>query len=1230
MPTTSTSVSDALATLATWQIVALATLVVLILAGLVWLVVRWRRKRAVLAAPQPRGPSLAKRLKGVWQPFYDHIPRRARHFPTVVVVGEAGVGKSHAIDVQVDWRGQANQFVSNVTQPGLLQLYLGPDVVVHELSAPLLRDVSRGAKRALEQLWDNMGPSATVVIVLDARTLASTPQAALRELAQLVRGKIGLFPRRAQTHLEFRIFLAHLDQIDGYDEFAACLGVHHRPLDLELLGPDYTDAHRLVAAYDGHLAYALTKRDGDAFDRLVRFYGLLPDLLTPLRTLLAALEGKHEPYGARYAIGGLYLGSLVSCSQVGNPFAIEQAQIASSIDRHNRRGLRGGLLTAAAGLALAGIAFLLHATRIAGAEAAYDRLCRELVVTPAGEACQLSETDMDIVEEDMSETAEDVTRAVGRMRRSENLWLSRVFVKRKKHLEQEYERLIRTKFIYGKIPQADRVELLYLLGLLYASKDNELGTLILKEHNIQLWSKELGLSRWVIENYILTSDEDFSGIAEHLSVRPENAFCELPTQTCKNGREWSSYLRKLSAALKEPFVEADVLNDLRAHPVLRSEQEYAVLKKVHQTLSGPSIAPFLPRFYGEMEIDALDHWSRGDYVTLQRLSARLHQYIPDGIEPTTGWGLAELTAAFIPPPPTPDETLELALGDHELKISVPKIAELAHRSRAHALIENVFAELNARGASFEACSGGSDFFRADFKPASMGVIRNHAGAVRDPIEGRHTRASFERIVAPVLSFAGTQLRPQLEDVGDAQSDLDRHLARDDARALEARIACAARKYATEYSEELFAYYRSFELNPTSSMTLPFVLKTFTEPSSWFTEFLRNVADQAAPSWPEDEDPYFDPMRSALADFAPLVELLAEDSGKVPGLDPYRALVAQLQAALSGDGTRVVPDAPNLRERLTPMGALMLDVLRDKATDHDAQVRLWLLDSGLDTHWHAPFLAAIQEAQALGVQELQSKIRAAWTDEVRPLVRPLLRKYPFDPSADVDASIDELEATARRQGKEPGAFWSTFERLIGPVTVRRNGELALEPRVSAPPGMLTLTRDLERLSQTLWDHEGTRIPLKIILQPHALPKEPHDQRTPAMAYVRGGGSTLYAFNQRPEPHILALRWWNQDTSVVSLELRAAIGGDPRSYALEQDGPFSFYRLLDAAKNPKAAERRTTLSETAIRAATRCYPGEPSGTKNITIGWRIPVGTVTRTVTMMLVSDPWAPFAVRDCG
>ncbi|MEM9458692.1 MAG: hypothetical protein AAGF11_31235 [Myxococcota bacterium] len=1184
-----------------WTTVAIVAIVLVLVVAAIVLVVRWRRKRAASATTSTSGPSVSTRLSSIWRPFYQRIPRRARHYPTFVVMGEAGAGKSHLIDSRVDWRGQANQFNHSAYHGAVLQLYLGPEVIVHELSAPLLRNVSGSAKRALTRMWRHMGPSATVVVVLDARTLATTPPADLRALAQLVRGKIGLFPGRVHETLEIRVTLTHLDQVEGYEEFASVVGTHIAGLDVDRLGPDYADADALVAAYDAHLAYALTTRDGGDFSRLVSFYDGLAGLLGTLTPLLLALRGEDR-FATQYTPGDLYLGSIVPHSYVGDPFTANPELVVASIERYNQRSIRGALVAGLATLAVILGLTVWHYMRIVASEEAVEQFRRS---EDGKRAASIHEQHM----------AEDAAEALDRMSDSEVLWLRWFAVERKERVEREYERTIRTFHLEPWLEVNNRITLLYVVSLIYATNrpDDELGLLILE--NSQMWAEQLELSDEIVEGYVRASHDRTT------------VDVTLPDEIGTTGQEWTQYLRRLHDAFERETIAEDALAQLRQTPVVLSAKEYEVLEEVrqllivHETL-GAQLRPLLA--------DGVDsQWAVNNEARLRSLAATLAVLLD--VEDahtrkarTEYWGLGQLKDELeyieqLRQEQQPGTTYEFDTIEHGFDTG--QAATVMARTRARFFIRDTLGAISQRIAM------GRAFFEARKNFPDAGVVQGYGGRASEPLSGFYTKLVFDGHVEPVLSYAANEL-PQ------------RELTRDDRSRLESVIREAAEAYASAYRNALITYYQGFEFRPGSAVALPYALKPLTQPSSWFTDFLTTVSKNATMTLPNDE--YHAPMARALEVFEPLNALLAEDKGAIPGLEPYAAIVAGLIPLLEEGGDTGAEATPEdgLRPRLSALGLLTLDTLTGTEVDRREQVSQWLEGAGVDYSWHEPFDRPVGLIYRYGSQNVEDEVEQAWEDEVRPVARPLLAQYPFDGSATEDAAIADIEAVMRQQGKEPGQFWERFDQLIAPATTQNGERYVMLGEVYAPLGMLELVHDVQDLSTALWDDDGARIPLMLEITPQTLPRKAYDGRVASMAYLRSGGSAVYGFNQRPEPQTLALRWWEQGTSIVSLKMTVVGATDSsREYTLEEGGTtFSFYHLLDRARRCEGTRcsKETTgglsLTRWAVARGQGCRRWAGRGTTELPVSWRVPLdakGTVAREVRFVLDSDPWAPFVVRDC-
>lgn len=1182
-----------------WTTVLVIVLVLVLLAALVigaiWLVRRWRRRRAL--APQLTGASIAEQLPAAWTRFYRDLPPRARHLPTVIVMGDAGAGKTHQISARVDWRGQANQFFPSSVDSPHLQLYLGPDVVVHEVSAPLLRDVGPATRRALARLWRHLGPSATIVVVVDARALAATPPEQLRELAQLVRGKIGAMPARCREGAVVRVCLSHMDQVDGYDELVAVIGAHHGPIDVTALCEPLADsaatlgaARSVMGAYDPNLAYGLTHRTGEELARLVGFYGAFPALLARLAPLLRGLAG-DDPAAPHYRPVSLYLGALLPDSRVGDPFTVNDGQVASSIARQRQRHRRGSLAVAAAGAILVGALMWWHAGRVTAAEAAVDNYAD---LRRAGRGAS------DLL---VSRTAAEVAR----MRRAQWLWLKRSFTRRKLELEEGFAQELREQYLLPllRVSRENRSTILYVVALLYASEDNGLRALIRGE--VALWASKLKLSPAVVSAYLDVSETQYA-VAE-------------PFKIDYYGSQWQSYVFDRVRPLYEqaqarPLTQAQ-LDDLNTDaPQLYDQREYDVRRRMTALISAqlalathPPITELLESPLGASE------WVESNSSALRGIQAAVsHNHLertppPPSAPPPLPTTLGELGAdleRILAAPRSGKEVYQVtwdrsAGQPEELKFDVVAW----NRKLAEASAAQTIADVRQRDIDQPEQPVG--FFPPD--TTLRGVGGGGAQGLTSELPGMYTAAAFGRQVAPALDFI-TSRAPKL-GLAEAQETALAELYREQIE-----------DYAARYARELRTYYRSFRFDPSGEQGLPFALTAMIQPGSWFERFLSTVSVNATPKL--GDGLYYATMADSLSDFRALAELTAPAKGTIPGIAPYQKMIADLAAALTpaaaGGGATAGGDdaaAPaTLASTLSRAGALALGKVTGAEQDRLAQVSGWLTGANIDRDLQAPFLLPVESAYALGFADLDRAIARAWTVELSPLVSPLLQRFPFRAGAQSDVAIADLEAVLRGQGKQIGSFWSAFQRWLGPVTVQRGGRYEwIGGGVTGPAGALATVNDLARLSRALWDADGNPTPIAIKVTPQPLDATPSGGRVPTLAYLRSGAGAIYAFNQRPGSRVFSLQWWDQGASALILELRRpGSAADAATYSVDEaDSPWSFYRLLCRAHLPRGKGAQDPVSA--------CGWGRGPHIWDVTLEER-----AIRPVTLTMDADPWALFRI----
>ncbi len=1210
-------------------VLAIILVIVVVVALVTWAIVafvRWRRRKAAESdAVTPTGPSLARQVESIWQPFYRNLPRHARQYPTVIVMGDAGVGKSTLIDAHVDWRGQAREFYPSATKGTALQLYLGPGIIAHEISAALLRELGRDVKRALSKMWRRLGSSVAVVVVVDASTLSGTPEADLRALAQLVRGKLRLLPKRVRRQAEVRVCLSHMDQVDGYGDFAQVVGQRAEGFSLTGLGSDYSQTGQLLDDYQSYLSYALTRRPASAFAQVVSFFAAMPALTSYLAPLLRTLAGA-DPFAARYRVEQLYGTSLLPDSTVGEPFAVDYDQVAVDLARQQRRHRRISMaLTAALLTAVTG----LHIWRMQRVQAA------EEAVTAFATAAETSRSWMGAQGQAYSSVILAAERraasALGNLRASEILWLGRVADERQNDAEADFVAEIRAVYLLPLISaEVDRNRLVYELSLLYAAKGDALGTLVLRE--LDRFAERVRVPTDVMRDYIEYSEvpyqEPVTLPAAALSDSGLSGTGVSGTETGADAR-WRSYLDALEDVFAQAKLTATELDAIqKATPTLANAQEYQVLGEALELLAADADRRV---WLADLLALGLDSpWVRANYDTLVGLTgwvtgARLT--VPN----TDGWLLAQLLdyleTAAQPATASGTSTSGTGAGASEYTLVTDgrryRFARatwdaLMQRSRAGATVETVLARLQARDQS--------PFFR---RGVYLPAISPSAAASQGPtvaIDGQYTSQAFADYVYPVLARMP-------EAIANAP------LTESDANTLANYVRARSEIYARRYRQALEAYYLSFRFDAGSADTVTYHLRPLTATASWFGEFLHNVSVTAAPTLGDNE--YFMPMERNLQSFAPLAALLVEDAGTFVNLAPFTQAIATIQAALDNgangaNGAGDAGAADDMSLQLAPVGTLALDTLQGTQDDQLPVVRAWLAGANIPGAWQEPFVSPIEQVYQLGYRDIERAVVRAWDREVLPLASDLLARFPFRRRATAEVSVTEMEEVLRLQGKTPGTFWQAFMQLIEPVLILgRDGRYQMRSPLRPPRGMLRTVNDLLILSERLWDGDGNRLPLSYRVTPQPLSLEPIGGRLVTLAYLKVGTAKAYAFNQQPSPRTLSIDWWAQDSATVGVQLTDPdTGANAYSSSDVNDATWSLFRLLARARRTNEGLTKwqvpVILPSDAAAASASGDSGGDSDDGDSGDSYDVSSGDsddeATAEVAFAFEGNPWALFRI----
>ncbi len=1179
----------------------------------------WYKKRklgpssAASTQAQPPVSGAKNELAHLWKTFLAKLPEAAKNYPVYVVLGDAGAGKSTLVDNHVDWKGQAAQFLPSEVKNPKVQFYVGDDILVQEVSAPVLRDTSDETKEALTELWNLLGAQRpTVVLAVNPNALLDASPDAAKELGKLVRGKINLLSGlRNNATIQTRLCLTHADTMAGYKELASVLRARGKTDPLNI-GEDTSGAGlaRCLDPWENELTYSLTSQPVDEFKAVVRFFGTSRRMFDALSPFVRAVS-EPDDLSTAPNLNKLYFTAFSSTDNLGEPFAIDRNQIEADVQRAESN-LRTYCLAALVlvGVVTAGL-YTYQGYELRQARSAVDKF----VKAAQGNPTTVSAADLDAAERAAGERLKILARV-------EKLPLFKYsFATDKKQIRSAFTDTVRTAYLLPLMNRRlDASRLAYAMGLLYAADGNDLGDLV--EKDPALWALMLGIPDSVPTDYVGASPEAYPDV-----VAAEPATNSKVPAAATDLKVWYTYLTRLSGAFRSEDIAATELKSLQddAGPlvaVLRQAQNFSTTKAAIDILSRDKRLNTAALF-GSLGTDTTTPtWVAENQETLSSvltliLTSRLPSVQVEGLSLQQMLGLLEPAPAPAMPPaasasgststsgsasasasaapagsalasaspvasasasastpsttPKASPTYTLVLSDTTFVFGTSTWADVLLRSRTAAIVVS-FIDVNRKAGRYPFFAGNPATY------LSVGAAAVPGKGPSRSIAGIFTKTAFDAEVKPVLltfdqtvsaTALGTSRRRTLTDYVTAESS----------------------RYANAYSSELKSYFASYEWSAPTPEALAFDMGQLSVPGTWFSSFLSTIATNSTLDVTVG-NPYLQPLATNLAAFKPLVTANAQ-------LDKYAAILGKM---LPPAAAPPPPGQPaSLADKLSPTGMAALSMIKKEPTSAFLQLQPWLDSVGLDNTWSGPFLKPVYSAYNFGVSNINQVVSDAWRKEVYADVQPLLVQFPFDPKATAEATATDMD---ERIGTK-GSFWSDFERLIAPVCLVSNGRyVPLSSALRFPTGMLDTVNTLLLTKATLWDKGGKPQPLALSIRAMPFPAPRSGEPAVTLAQLQTGELSVYGFNQTPVFQPLSLVWSKQGTSAVLVQVSAP--NTSGTTVQTQSTPpatsaWSFYRLLLQADPP------TQLVWT----------------------WHLPVdntGTKTSPVSFSMASDPWAIFVV----
>lgn len=1220
-------------------LVALALAVPLAVAGVLWLKARAAQRKQQRAAQPPPAPAPAPapartdRLLRVWKEFLQQLPPLIRRsifqFQPFLVLGKAGSGKSQLIDTCTDWKQQEQQMVGASLDRPDLRICLGSRLLLLELPAALLEDTSRSGRETLLRLWKPLfrRRPPVVVVTLDAAALATTPVDEMGKQANRVRGKLNLLMEVCGKPPELRLVLTRLDQVKGYEAFARFMARQHLPATLSLSQEDWkSEAHlesalrRHVEGFEHLLPRALTRAPATDYLQMVAFLEKLPPYLLHVAHYLAVL-GAHTPPLLPPRPERLYLAALHEGAEGGgaNPFlqAASDARSTRVPDPRWRHRL------AAVACVSLGALYLLT-----------GYLHERTLWLPARAAALAYKVGPESFDENTNDgepaLRQSIIRFLERRKYAPMRYLPRFFSSQDEALEQRLSEGLRQRYILPKLQQVmnstaeqqPHRRSLYLLAVLYATRDNALGIRIQQQK--RHWAEATALDDEFLSTYVQNTTRPYEGQPPLASLH-----ALVVKDPADNARTWQAFIQKLNTVITQnapltPEQLAPLKNEagqlLKALEVIQRFSETPDLLDKLKATTGHDLS----REYAHADaaLKAPDLFKNSS--DMKRLLQLVREGAQDG---TTSEArlLSELNARL---EALLDDSPQEAQGNTSLVVQVPgekdpftfeprRWKSLIRQSSAHELVQRFLSLSGQRDSIF--FSGDEALTDLEMRPGDNGYVLFTGKAI---IQGPYTREAFTKRVVDVLA---------------KYAALDGKLSsQEDRIAMKHLLDGEVFRYAQKYQAQVDNYYGAFKVQARSKEELQLLLRQMLEPGSPFNELLRLVRDNTLMEVPASPlGLMLAPMQVVRDRYAPLHNLLADDQKL---LAPYRSMLEQIRQSLTvatappeaaatpdaADETAPAPDTKTaatpdaetaatasplhgLKDELSPVGLMTLAMMRPETKgDYDELLWAWLGKLKLDQQLAGPFVAPLNALRTVGREEIGSTVSRLWRQHLLVSLADVQYAFPFNPESQEDVTPQQLEALFH---PKKGRFHQQVRQYIQPIAVRRGEDWRKLPfPLAIPREVFPTISNVERLSRTLWKDDGTPQPLQFSIA--SVPFKPSAPGMPllSLVYLHTGADSLLNFNQQPAYRVIGMDWTRPRQARLSIELLDPVTG-AKTYppALLSDiSPWCLLRLL----------RRATQNGT-------------------TWSWNVPLGPVQNgarkgpgvEVEFQLAEDPWRPFALR---
>jgi len=1139
-------------------------LAILAAAFFIALIVLRRRGRA--EEPEARAEAgLGRRdLLNSYRAFHDALPRSGkqhlRRGQHVVVLGEAGSGKTRLIDRFTDWKDKtAQHFPSRVDDPRV-QFYLATRQIVTEIGPTLLEDSSPRARRAMRTLWSSLYKRHTPIalIALSAESIELLPAARLRTFAARLRSRLELLERCSAGPVRVQIALVGGQHFPGLATLSRDLAAHGVPLRFDLAtGAPLSEQ---LDAMQAHLPYALGDTGG--FREVMRFFREGPRRWMPQVEAFLEHLRRPDPMLPAPTLEHLYLLTDDADEAALNPLELSAGARRDAWDLYSLRHHFGA---AAAALILAALPTLQYFSERADLREDIDELqARREALLDARVS----------IEEVMEGVPECARRAFGSRfaTRLEGVLDPHIAGRElcyslQGQLRHSLQRLLFEVPLREAANQGDFHRALLALGLMATRPEDALFDLMSADP--EPWDHGLELPEGTTLAWL-----DIQGPQ---APWPEFHFHDARATADET---WHLLLGQIRDALDQETADLVALERLQA----LSERLMLVLEGQEirvatiDLLKRQGSADVL--MASGMNLDDPgglweNQWSQQYAEELKGILRTVHETgicRPTRTARTMGVLLEQVEGCALY---TSQPLLTYTAPPFEFKPI--QWEALVVRSAVSQLVE-----------SFQRHHPGAPPLVAG---AYASVSSKEGGA--DEVPGAFTRAAVVSEVLPTYADLAARL-----DSARLHADL--------RRRLEELADAALGSYASDYAEAWHRFYESWRPRSVGRVRSQVSFAEFASPGGPKIRFLRQVAENTR--LVDLDAPELLLLQQELRSFDARNAVLGDPGAPDPTQGPiadYLSILEEVNDQLRAERVEAnfgggAGEEVGLAASLSLGGKMVLAEMTDPEASYITLARAVLESIGVEPAYQGPLLTPFTDLYAIGVEDLEVELSRKW-GQLNSRLRHHLKAYPFSPAAERELSLEAFIEEFAPDGR----FWADFERDIAPVCQEFAGRWSLRRGLRGPRAMIDQINRVAALTDGLWDEQGA--PREVSFMVRTVPFEDIDIEGwyTTDAYLQVGAEAVHAYNQRAEWEAVSLRWWDQKDAQIILQIQGP--SRKKSYApliwQAERGEWGFLRLLDQAA--RRSDHWTWSWEGAL-------PGE-SAPRAVSVSFRLdkdPRATFTR--------------------